>query len=90
MSQLSDLVANCGSTISVGTKQFDVSDFKQDEEGDIELAGFKAARAEYTGMRLPKCSVAGRPGAEVWEVFGSKGKTVAKLAVFQGQILALT
>lgn len=89
MCQLSDLVEKSGPTITVGHKKFDVSNFVAEEGGDLVMAGFKSVRASYSGMLLPKSRVAGRPGAEVWEVFGPSGKTVAKFAVFNAQILAL-
>lgn len=54
------------------------------------FAEFKSTRTTYQGMLLPKARVIGHPQAEVWEVFSSRGKTIASFAVSDGQIKALS
>lgn len=88
-SQLEALIEAEGNMIIVKGKAFAVSRIRSEDKLGF-FADFHTLEASYQGMNT-RATVAGRPGAEVWEVFRlpGSGALVAKFAIHNGKLLAL-
>jgi len=85
-SQLQSYIESLGPQITVGRHQFTVDGISG--EPDRAVATFRGPRANYTGVTSINGRVAGRPGAEVWSIVGSR-RTMARFAIHQGELVHL-
>lgn len=91
-SQLKAYIDTHGPELVFGRKKYTVLGLT--EEGDMatgtSVATVKAVRATYTAVRCNNAKVIGKPGAETWAIMAESGRDIAKFAVYEGALLALS
>lgn len=83
--QLTAFVA-AGGKIEISGKTF--AQEGKSSDGDISVATFKTPRATYQGVHCVNATVAGKPGAEVWSIIGTR-RAVADFAIHEGRLYPL-